>query len=88
MKRNWVINKINLISHQLIRTTELEEYFLKNKHVENTKMSSANQGISYQRNLIMGLSNEALIEYPSKGTVFDEKLALDLKKRIKNDPLK
>lgn len=87
MKRNWILNKINLISHQLIRSTELEEYFLKNKHIENTKMSSANQGISYQRNLIMGLSNEALIEYLSKGTVFDEKLALDLKKRIMNDPL-
>lgn len=88
LKRSWILNKIKAIDRQFIHP-ELEEFFLKNQHLEKITKSvrTANQEISYQNNLIMKLTTEELIEYLSKETIFNQKLASDLKKRIKLNPI-
>lgn len=88
LKRDWILNKIKAIERQFIHP-DLEGYFLKNQHLEKITKSvrTANREISYQNNLIIRLTTEELIEYLSKETIFNQKLASDLKKRVKLDPI-
>ena len=89
IKRSWILDKIKAIDRHFIRP-ELEEYFLKNQHMEKITKSvrTVKLEISYQNNLIMRLTTEELIEYLSKETVFNQRLASDLKERVKSDPIK